>query len=119
MRSGKGEFEKETVAGNRKLPVRALPCPGAARLYSLVVLVIVLLFSHGYGQNKYEKHVIDRVDIQLPGAQKDTALTEQYRLIASGALGASYSTPRVRDAIEALYGTKKIETVTVTAALNA
>src|SRR6185436_2643843 len=35
------------------------------------------------------------------------------------ALGTTYSTTRVRDAIEALYRTKKIATITVTAATNA
>jgi outer membrane protein insertion porin family len=112
MRRGKGEFEKTAAAGERKLSVE-LFCLVHAALF-----LVVVLLSPAYGQNKFEKHPINGIEIQLPGAEKDTAHIEEYRLIASVAVGRTYSTPRIRDAIEALYNTKRIETVTVLADLN-
>ena len=111
MTSEKGYFERRGATGLCR--VRPL------RFFALIPLLIAFFFAQASAQNKYEKRNIDNITIQITGAEKDTALIEQYRLIARDAVGPAYSTPRIRDAIEMLYRSKKIETVAVTAALNA
>ncbi len=90
-----------------------------AFLFVLSCLILTLCFIPVFSQNKYEKLEIDKVDIVIAAAGGETNVSEQFRLIARDALGPVYSTPRIRDAIEALYKTKKIETVAVAAVLNA
>lgn len=83
----------------------------------LMTLVCVLLIT-ALSQSEFEKHKIAKVDISLADAVADAPTVEQYRMIAGEALGPIYSTPRVRDAIASLYDTRKIDTITVNAALN-
>ncbi|MEP6787986.1 MAG: POTRA domain-containing protein [Acidobacteriota bacterium] len=70
-------------------------------------------------QNKYENHPIAKVDISLSETDPSKQLIEQYRFTAREAVGATYSASRIRDAIDALYRTKQIDTITVAAALDA
>ncbi len=70
-------------------------------------------------QNNYEKHPIASVDVRFGEADTNTQLLEEYRLIAREAVGQTYSSPKIREAIEALYKTKRVETITVTASLDA
>ncbi len=84
-----------------------------------VVLAFVCFASlNGLSQNKFEKMRIDKIDIVFADLGANELLTEQYRLTARDALGPIYLTPRIRDAIDALYSTKKIDTVTVASSLN-
>ncbi|MEO6655774.1 MAG: POTRA domain-containing protein [Pyrinomonadaceae bacterium] len=69
-------------------------------------------------QNKYEKHRIAKVDVSILGAGTNSPAFEQYRVIVREAVGSDYSSARIRDAIAALYNTKKVDTVTVLASLN-
>ena len=62
---------------------------------------------------------IDKIDIVFADSAKNEQLAEEYRLAAKESLGPTYSTARVRDAIETLYGRKKIDTITVAASANA
>ena len=88
-------------------------------LQTVTILAFIAIFiSTGIAQSKYEKQRIDKIEIGLGGAETNTPLAEQYRLIVKEALGPAYSSTRVRDAIEALYVTKKIDTVSVAASLN-
>lgn len=89
-----------------------------ARL-SVLLCVFLLGLSVTVAQNKYEKQHIAKIDISTGGAEANTQLIEQYRLMVRDAIGETYSTPRIRDAIEALYRTRRIDTVTVAAALDA
>ena len=82
-------------------------------------ILVGLCFLPGFGQNKYEKHNISKIDIVISGAESDALLNQQYRLMVTEAIGPTYSSPRIRDAIDALYKTKRIETLTVAAALAA
>jgi len=87
-------------------------------VFCCFVLIWICVFTC-LSQNKFEKRRIARVDINIIGAQTTTPLTEQYRLIVRDAVGPEYSSPRIRDAIGALYDTKKVETVVVFASLDA
>ncbi|MBX7170704.1 MAG: BamA/TamA family outer membrane protein [Pyrinomonadaceae bacterium] len=68
-----------------------------------------------FAQNKYEDRKINDVAITFEGADKDVSAAEQFRLIAKTALGETYSTVKVREAIDALYQSKKIVTAQVEA----
>ncbi len=81
-------------------------------LYMMALLTIC-------AQSRFEKQRIDKIEISFGKAKIDDPLADQYRLIAKETLGPTYSTTRVRDAIEALYGQKKIDTVSVAASSNA
>ncbi len=87
------------------------------------IACIAALFGIGlsavFAQKTYEKQRIDKVDITFGKSGVDEPLADEYRLVAKEALGPTYSTTRVRDAIEALYARKKIDTVTVAASSNA
>ncbi len=89
--------------------------PAACAFLAALVFLFSLAAS---AQDRYEKRHIDKINIAFATASANTALTEQYRLIAAEQLGNIYSTSRVRDSLAALYATKNIDTVTVTAALN-
>ncbi|MGB7201211.1 MAG: POTRA domain-containing protein [Pyrinomonadaceae bacterium] len=84
----------------------------------LFVGVVLLCAASPFAQNKYEQRPITKIDISISGADDDTKAIEEYRGIARDAVGDVYSTPRIRDAIEALYKTKKVDTVSVSAALE-
>jgi len=98
------------------------PCATATltamvRSLLIVVLIGVAAFA-ALGQSKYDKRPIGKVEINIIGSDAASPLVEEYRLIAREVLGVSYSTPRIRDAIETLYETKRIDTISVTASLD-
>src|SRR5437868_4555556 len=81
-------------------------------------LVLPLLFClTALGQSDLEGRRIGKVDIDFGQGQGQTnaALSEQYQLTARTALDDVYSASRVRDAIQALYDTRGVETVDVRA----
>lgn len=88
------------------------------RLMLLLVGLSLLCVASAFAQNKYEQKPIAKIDISISGAEDDTKAIEEYRGIVRDAVGEVYSTPRIRDAIEALYGTKKVDTVVVSASLE-
>src|SRR5688500_1008638 len=96
---------------SRRVPFRfCWPC----------LAILIALFSiSAFSQNKFEKHRLAKVDISIAGVAGNSPLAEEYRLIVRDAVGTTYSTPRIRDAIQELYETKRIDTVTVAAALDA
>lgn len=79
---------------------------------------LCILASTASGQNRFEKQRIASVQINIEGAAA-ASVAEQYRLTASAAVGTSYSTPRIRDAIGELYASGRIETITVAASQDA
>jgi len=89
------------------------------RFFPVLSVAILLLFVVStFAQNKYEQQRITKIEIVITGAEDDTKSVEEYRGLVRDAVGEVYSSPRIRDAIEALYNTKKVDTVTVSAALD-
>ncbi len=78
------------------------------RISASLCLCGLFFFSNILAQNKYENRRIKNVSITFEGVDKDVSAAEQFRLIARGALGEKYSTVKIREAIEALYDSKKI-----------
>lgn len=87
----------------------------AAMLSALFFLSALASFA----QNQFDKRRIDNIEITFGASRRSNSLVEQYKLIARDALGTIYSTPRIRDSIEALYATRAIDTITVSAQMNA
>jgi len=87
------------------------------RLRPFLVFVCVLIAAvAAEAQHQFEKKPIANVTVTLAGGtQTDTQSIEEYRIIAREAVGDVYSTTKIRDAIEALYNTKRVDTVTVNA----
>src|SRR5260221_9166410 len=92
--------------------------PALFRAGCLCALTLVFITA-ALAQNKYENHPIAKVDISLGETDPSTQLIEQYRFTVIEAVGTTYSSSRIRDAIDALYKTKKIENIAVAAALDA
>ncbi len=80
---------------------------------------LLLLAGLASAQLKYEDHHISSVSVTLGAqGQTNTQSVEEYRVIARDAIGDVYATPRIRDAIEALYNTKRVDTIAVSANLT-
>ena len=87
--------------------------------FAAACVLAFALTTTSLAQNKYEKRPIGKIDISFGETDSNAQLLEEYRLTVREQAGSIYSTPRIRDAIEALYKTKKIETITVSASLDA
>lgn len=81
-------------------------------------LLLALSAVGAFAQSKYESKNISKIDIRLAETIQNVQLIEQYRRTVRDAVGPVYSTPRIRDAIAELYDSKKIDTVSVSAALD-
>ncbi len=79
--------------------------------------LLVVLFSFNiFGQNKFEdRQLIEPIEITFEGNDRDLSAAEQLRLIAKNALGETYSSVKVRDAIQAIYNTNRVVSVNVEA----
>lgn len=83
-------------------------------------LAALLAFSlPAAAQSQFEGKAISEVYVTFEGADKNVTANENFRLIAEGALGPTYSSVLVRDAIEKLYETAQIASVIVEANLTA
>lgn len=92
---------------------------GLAARALFLLLFLGLCLGTVFSQNKFEKLRIAKVEVVFAGAGTNTTLAEQYRLIVIEAVGPIYSAPRIREAIAALYDTKRVDTVVVSASLDA
>jgi outer membrane protein insertion porin family len=67
-------------------------------------------------QNEFEKRRISSVTVVVPGMDPQARQVRDFTEVASDAVGALYSTPRIRDAIQELYTYgRTIHTITVSA----
>jgi outer membrane protein insertion porin family len=88
----------------------------SARLLLAAFLVTLSFFySDTQAQNQFEDKPIAEVIVTFEGVDKSISANETFRMIARDALGSTYSTVRVREAIEKLYATKQIAAVSVEA----
>ncbi len=84
---------------------------------AVAVLAAFLLFAstHVKGQPAFENQPIAEVLVAFEGEQDGQAAAEQFRSMAREAVGATYSAVRIRDAMEQLYRTGRIASITVEA----
>ena len=87
---------------------------------ALVFCLLIFLFTaDGFSQNNFDNRPIAKVEIDFGQNDNNPQLVEEFRIMARDEAGSTYSAARIRDAIAALYGTKRIETITVAANLDA
>ncbi len=73
-----------------------------------------------YGQGSFEKRRISSVTVVAPSIDPDSRQIREYTDIVADALGPTYSTPRIRDAIDELYfHARTIQTISVSADADA
>lgn len=84
-----------------------------------VCFLVLAAIGTGAAQNQFEKRRIAKVEIAMVGSDALASQIEQYRLTARDVVGTVYSTPRIREAILALYRGYRIDTISVAAALDA
>lgn len=68
-----------------------------------------------FSQNRFEDRTISKVTITFEGKDRDVGSRDQYQIIARDALGDKYSAVKVRNAIDALYKTERIASISVEA----
>ncbi len=100
------------------LPVKNMPKTLRLIRAFFGVAVILVCSLAAVAQSQYDKQRIDSIEINFGGTQANLPLADQYRLLVKDALGPVYSAPRIRDAIDALYSTRRVDTITVAATLN-
>ena len=88
---------------------------GVKAKWPLVLLFLVpLVFSiPARAQNENEGKRISDVTVTFEGDDRNVSVAEQFRQLARNAVGETYSSVRVRDAIEQLYETRRVAAVTV------
>lgn len=86
----------------------------------ILVLAAAAAGQHVLGQAQFEKRRISRVSVSIPGVDPRSRQAAEYTDIAAEAVGATYSTPRIREAIQELYSQgRTIHTITVSAGADA
>jgi outer membrane protein insertion porin family len=84
-------------------------------LLSLGFLGVVCFASSVHCQNQFEDKPISSVIVTFEGTDKNVSANETFRMMARDILGPTYSSVKVRETIERLYGTKQIASVIVEA----
>ncbi len=87
----------------------------AAPSFLTVASVALLFASSAFAQSQFEDKPISDVYVTFEGADKNLAANESFRITARDALGTTYSAVRVRDAIEKLYDSRQVNSVSVEA----
>ena len=90
---------------------------GRRRLTAMARAAIVLLLAcvSLSAQEQFEDRPIGEVNVTFEGSDKNITANETFRIMASDALGGTYSSVRVREAIERLYDTRQIASIVVEA----
>lgn len=76
-------------------------------------LILLCLCLCAFSQADIESKRISEVTIAFEDGEKNVSVAEQLRQLATNAVGPTYSSVRVRDAIERLYDTRRVAAVTV------
>ena len=91
----------------------------ARRSFKAAILLLLTAYCLPFtanAQNKYEDRSLANVAIVFEGADKDSAAAEQFRITVLSVLGNTYSTVKIREALQTLYNTKRIASIQVEAA---
>ncbi|MGI8410744.1 MAG: POTRA domain-containing protein [Pyrinomonadaceae bacterium] len=86
----------------------------SSRLLILCAFLPVFCISV-LSQSEYENREVANVTVTFEGADRNVSVSEQFRLIAREAVGSKYSAVKIRDAIQQLYRTNRIATISVEA----
>lgn len=81
-------------------------------------LLVFSFFSAVFAQTQFEGREITDVRVMFYGTENDPAANDEFLLIAKNAVGRKYSTVNIRRAIELLYATGQIASISVEAMPN-
>ncbi|HEY0460161.1 MAG TPA: POTRA domain-containing protein [Pyrinomonadaceae bacterium] len=85
-------------------------------MFLLLPFAFCLLPFSAIAQNRYEdRQIVEPIDITFEGNDRDLSAAEEFRLIAKNTLGEKYSSIKIREAIQAIYNTKRVVSVAVEA----
>src|SRR5687768_8824230 len=84
-----------------------------ARLVPAIFLAGALLCVAAHGQNGHEGKRVSDVLVTFEGDDRNLSISEQFRQLARDAVGPVYSAVKLRDALEQLYATRRISSVSV------
>ena len=76
-------------------------------------LFVLIACLTAFSQQEFEDLPIADVIVTFEGSDKNVGANETFRVIALDTLGGTYSSVRVRDAMEKLYDTKEIASIIV------
>lgn len=86
----------------------------AAAICCLTLLISAAIFStSSYAQTDIEGKRIADVVVVFEGDDRNPTAAEQFRTLARNVVGTTYSTVKIRDAIEQIYDTRRVTSVTV------
>jgi outer membrane protein insertion porin family len=86
------------------------------KMFLLFTFYFLLFTFPASAQNKYEdRRIIEPIDITFEGNDREVSAAEEFRLIARNTLGDKYSSVKIREAIQAIYNTNRVVSVTVEA----
>ncbi len=107
---GRKERSAEIIASITKVDLKLY-------LRALVPVCALILgsFYSSLSQNRFENRRIRNIDIAFEGADQSASAAEQFRLVVEDTLGDTYSAVTVRDTIDALHKTGRIDSVIVEA----
>src|SRR5688572_23814161 len=84
-------------------------------MVACAALIVLLACLSSFAQEQFEDLPIGEVNVTFEGADKNIAANETFRDLARAALGSTYSSVRVREAIERLHDTRQIAAIVVEA----
>jgi outer membrane protein insertion porin family len=86
------------------------------KMFLLFTFYFLLFTFPTFAQNKYEdRQIAEPIDITFEGNDREVSAAEEFRLIARNTLGDKYSAVKIREAIQAIYNTNRVVSVTVEA----
>ncbi len=88
-----------------------------SRVVLAVAASLVFFVIATAAQGKYEKHRIDNIVVSLDGGGPSSTV-DTFKQTVAESVGSTYSAGKIRDSIQALYDTKKVASVSVSASLN-
>lgn len=91
------------------------PVPVSATVRLALVLIVFLFPYSVRSQNGSENKPIADVVVAFEDDDNNAAVAEQFRKLARDAVGETYSTAKIRDAIVRLYATRRVASVSVEA----
>ena len=117
---GRSAGREDVVRPECTVSLRAVPCKRRSRrnvplLSTILTIFLLTVPNSAIGQATFEDRPIADVVVTFEGSDKNIAANETFRTTAQAALGSTYSSVRVRDAIDRLYATKQIASAIVEA----
>ncbi len=87
-------------------------------IFLLVCSFVCTLALTTSAQSKFEDRRVDKIDVSYGTDELNPPSSEEYQKIVRSLVDSTYSTQKIHDSVVALYNTKKLATVTVSASQN-